>query len=47
VLDYLAKQKIHHARKTTVERLERTAFDDDGSPLPGPVSAAGQPPEPA
>jgi REP element-mobilizing transposase RayT len=36
VLNYLADQKTHHASNTTFDRLERTAFDDDGTPLDGP-----------
>ncbi|HVX63699.1 MAG TPA: transposase [Pirellulales bacterium] len=33
VLDYIAKQKEHHACGTTKRRLERITFDDDGTPL--------------
>ncbi len=33
VLDYIAKQKEHHAWGTTKRRLERIGFDDDGRPL--------------
>jgi putative transposase len=33
VLEYIAHQKEHHAKGTARRRLERTRFDDDGSPL--------------
>jgi hypothetical protein len=33
VLDYIAKQKEHHAKGTTKRRLEQIGFDDDGKPL--------------
>jgi putative transposase len=35
VLDYIARQKEHHARGKVQTRLERTSLNDDGSPLDG------------
>ena len=32
VLDYIAKQKEHHAAGTIKRRLEQIGFDDDGRP---------------
>ena len=34
VLEYIANQKLHHARGTVQDRLERITMDDDGRPLP-------------
>jgi REP element-mobilizing transposase RayT len=34
VLEYIAKQKEHHAQGKTKRRLEQIGFDDDGGPLP-------------
>ena len=42
-----AEEQPRHARILADKPGLATAFDDDGSPLPDPVSAAGQPPEPA
>ena len=33
VLDYIAKQKEHHAQGTTKHRLEQIGYDDHGMPL--------------
>jgi len=33
VLDYIAKQKEHHAQGTTKRRLEQIGYDDDGKPF--------------
>jgi hypothetical protein len=33
VLQYIARQKEHHAAGRLQPRLERVAFDDNGSPL--------------
>ena len=35
VLDYIARQKEHHARGKVQARLERLSLNDDGSPLDG------------
>lgn len=34
VQEYIARQKEHHANRKTQVRLEKVAFDDDGSELP-------------
>jgi len=33
VLNYIARQKEHHAKGSTHQRLEKTSLDDDGRPL--------------